>query len=181
MSSASKTKPPIVTISRSPEDASIAIVTLQKEPVNSMSLSLWEALKKEVDNLNADSSCRCIMFQSGLKKNVFTAGLDLKELYAPATSEERLKKFWRTLSETLIAVYSSKKLTVAAIAGACPAGGCCLSLCCDYRVITRDGSMGLNEVALGIPVPYFWIRLMEEVIGKRWTEKLLGTGKLKLG
>lgn len=65
------------------------------------------------------------------------------------TNEEKLKKFWRMLSKTLVAVYSSPKVTVAAVAGACPAGGCCLALCCDLRVITADGAMGLNEVALG--------------------------------
>ncbi|CAJ1436578.1 unnamed protein product [Effrenium voratum] len=29
-------------------------------------------------------------------------------------------------------------------------------MCCDYRIITWEGSMGLNEVALGIPVPRMW-------------------------
>ena len=76
-------------------------------------------------------------------------------------------------------------------------------MCCDYRVITSDGSMGLNEVvgsdhggatrgrvhplgyssnnpmtllkinkqmpfckvALGIPVPIFWVELMASIIG----------------
>jgi len=41
---------------------------------------------------------------------------------------------------------------VAAIRGACPAGGCCLSLCCDFRIMTDFGHIGLNEVALGISV-----------------------------
>ena len=41
---------------------------------------------------------------------------------------------------------------MAAIRGACPAGGCCLSLCCDFRIMTDFGHIGLNEVALGISV-----------------------------
>ena len=39
-------------------------------------------------------------------------------------------------------------LQVSAIRGACPAGGCCLSLCCDFRIMTDFGHIGLNEVRL---------------------------------
>lgn len=69
-------------------------------------------------------------------------------------------------------VYSSRLVTVSAIKGACPAGGCCLSLCCDYRVMTDFGHIGLNEVALGIPVPLYWARLMGRLIGEGPAHKL---------
>lgn len=41
--------------------------------------------------------------------------------------------------------------------GACPAGGCLLSLTCDYRVLADNPKylMGLNETLLGIVAP-FW-------------------------
>lgn len=38
----------------------------------------------------------------------------------------------------LARLYRSPLVTVAAIKGACPAGGCCLSLCCDLRVMTEQ-------------------------------------------
>lgn len=57
-------------------------------------------------------------------------------------------------------------ITISAIKGACPAGGCCLSLCCDVRIMTDFGHIGLNEVALGIPVPTYWAHLMARVIGE---------------
>lgn len=164
---------PMVAISANKDDPRIAVLTLEKEPVNSMNLDFWQALLAAFEQVDADDSVRCIIFQSGLKKNVFTAGLDFQELYAPATSEKRLMDFWGTLSKCLVKIYGTKKLTIAAISGACPAGGCCLSLCCDVRVITEDGSMGLNETALGIPVPMYWVQRMEQVIGHRETERML--------
>ena len=57
-------------------------------------------------------------------------------------------------------------LAVAAIRGACPAGGCCLALTCDYRIQTYQGNIGLNETALGVPVPPFWAMLMTSIIGQ---------------
>lgn len=51
-------------------------------------------------------------------------------------------------------------LLLLASAGACPAGGCCMALACDLRFMTENGAIGLNEVALGIPVPDYWAQLM---------------------
>lgn len=57
----------------------------------------------------------------------------------------------------------SRLATLAAIRGACPAGGCAISLCCDARIMTAgNGTIGLNEVALGIPVPKYWVQVMAQ-------------------
>merc|ERR1719379_3395470 len=101
-----------------------------------MDLTFWQELLAAFLECENDAKVRAIIFQSGLKKSVFTAGLDLKELYGPTTSKERLFQFWGTLSEAATKIYGSKKVTIAAINGACPAGGCLLALCCDYRIIT---------------------------------------------
>lgn len=47
-----------------------------------------------------------------------------------------------------------------------------LSMCCDYRVMTDFGHIGLNEVALGITVPLYWGRVMARVIGQGPAERL---------
>jgi len=68
-----------------------AIVTLQREPVNTMNLSMWEQLTQVLDALEANPRIRGVIFQSGLQRDVFTAGNDILELYAPKTSQERYK------------------------------------------------------------------------------------------
>lgn len=70
-----------------------ALVTIKKDPVNSFDRELWAALGDALRNLEADSSVRGVVLASGLEKDVFTAGNDLKELYAPNTSEQRLELF----------------------------------------------------------------------------------------
>lgn len=54
----------------------------------------------------------------------------------------------------------------------CPAGGCCISLCCDYRVMADGARIGLNEVELGIAVPKFWAALMARTVSQGVAEKL---------
>lgn len=41
-----------------------------------------------------------------------------------------------------------------------------MALCCDVRIMTEAGHIGLNEVALGIPVPDFWAQNMVRTIGE---------------
>lgn len=47
-----------------------------------------------------------------------------------------------TSNKFLARLYSTRLATVAAIRGACPAGGCAISLACDYRVMTEHGHIG---------------------------------------
>ena len=60
-----------------------AIVTLTKEPVNSLDLDAWQQLEGALDRLEGDPSVSGVIFASGLKRDVFSAGNDILELYAP--------------------------------------------------------------------------------------------------
>jgi len=155
----------------------IAVISLSNEPVNIMHLKFWRDLLATFEALEADASIRGVIFQSGLKRSVFTAGLDINEFYAPGSSREQLHRYWGTLSKTLHRVYSSPMMTASAIKGQCPAGGCALALCCDLRLGAADVTMGFNEVALGMGgIPPFWGQLMAGIIGQRHTERLCTTG-----
>jgi 3,2-trans-enoyl-CoA isomerase len=154
-----------------------AVVTIAKEPVNSLDLALWAALRDALAVLEADPAVHAVIFASGVRKDVFSAGNDLAELYAPRTSFPQYQRFWVVQNEFLSSLYRSRLATVAAIRGACPAGGCAIALCCDHRLMTPDGHIGLNEVLLGIPVPKFWAQLMEKRIGNRAAEPLLLSGR----
>mmetsp|Transcript_13936 Transcript_13936/g.16806 ORF Transcript_13936/g.16806 Transcript_13936/m.16806 type:complete len:264 (+) Transcript_13936:93-884(+) len=157
-----------------------AIISMCKEPVNSMDCKFWTILGETLKALENDPTVKGVIFASGLKKDIFTAGNDINELYAPGTNFERFDRFWRAKSNFLINLYRSPLATVAAIRGYCPAGGCILAMCCDYRIQTDDpkARIGLNEVALGISVPRFWDSVMINLVGFRKTELLLQTAAL---
>mmetsp|Transcript_8639 Transcript_8639/g.23227 ORF Transcript_8639/g.23227 Transcript_8639/m.23227 type:complete len:285 (+) Transcript_8639:173-1027(+) len=155
-----------------------AILSLHKEPVNSLDLRLWQELEAVLTSLEASPLVTGLIITSGLQRDVFTAGNDLRELYAPRTTEARYAEFWITSNRFLSRLYMSRLATIAAIRGACPAGGCMMSMCCDHRVMSSVGSIGLNEVQLGIPVPKYWGLLMAKLIGTKAADKLLLTGKL---
>ena len=69
------------------------------------------------------SRIKGVIICSGLKRDLFTAGNDLGELYAPNTSLERYKQFWKTSNACLAHILISPLITISAIRGQCPAGG----------------------------------------------------------
>lgn len=98
--------------------SSWARIVLCREPVNSMNFAFWQRLSEVLHTCEQTEDIRGVIFCSGLKKPVFTAGNDLGELYAPATSRERYRRFWKMSNEFLCNLYMSPLLTVAAVRGA---------------------------------------------------------------
>lgn len=159
-----------------------AIVGINRGPVNAMNLDLWTDLLKNLEDLEGNKKIRGVIYTSALTKDIFTAGNDLTELYPKTTTKERFTQFWTISSTFLSRLYASRLATVAAIKGQCPAGGTILALCCDYRIMTvadkgAQPRIGFNEVAIGLPVPPFFVELYVRMLGRSKAEHLLMTGE----
>jgi Delta3-Delta2-enoyl-CoA isomerase len=107
---------------------------------------------------------------------VFSAGLDIMEMYKP--DSKRLREFWSTLQDVWLKLYGSPMPTAAAINGHSPAGGCLLAMCCEYRVMLPKFTIGLNETQLGIVAPTWFMATMKNTIASREAEKALTLGTL---
>ncbi|XP_055639856.1 enoyl-CoA delta isomerase 1, mitochondrial-like [Toxorhynchites rutilus septentrionalis] len=151
-----------------------ATVTLNRPPVNSLNLELLKSISEALDELQNNKSRGMILTSSS--KTVFSAGLDIMEMYKP--KPERLKDFWSTLQDVWFKLYGSAFPTVAAINGHSPAGGCLLALCCEYRIMCPNYTIGLNETQLGIVAPTWFQASMRNTISRRESELALTLGTL---
>ncbi|XP_014289677.1 enoyl-CoA delta isomerase 1, mitochondrial isoform X2 [Halyomorpha halys] len=156
------------------EDTGVAIMELNRPPVNSLNYELLEAMHRTLVKLENDR-CRGMILTS-TSPTMFSAGLDILEMYKPTVDKAR--KFWGMLQNTWIKLYSSPYPTVAAINGHSPAGGCLLALSCEYRVMVPKKMIGLNETKLGIVAPQWFQDCMKNVIGVRQAEKALIAGTM---
>lgn len=154
----------------------IAVITLDDGKVNIMTKRVWDDLYSTLKQAEDDPEVRAIIYRSGLKKAVFTAGNDITELYAPNTSAERYAQFWMSQNKFLAGLAASPLLTMAAVRGACPAGGCALAICCDFRFFTQDATSGLNEARIGISVPEFWQKMMAHISSPSIAERMCEFG-----
>lgn len=152
----------------------VATLTLNRPPVNGLNLDLLTAINDSLSEVEDNRSKGLIITSSG--KSVFSAGLDIMEMYKP--NQDRLKQFWSTLQEVWLKLYGSGFPTAAAINGHAPAGGCLLSICCEYRVMMPNYTIGLNETQLGIVAPKWFMASMKNVLPSRVAELALTQGKM---
>ena len=151
-------------------DKGYYIMNLNRKPVNSLNYELLSEMNVAVKELEQDKRCRGLIISS--KFPVFSAGLDLFEMYDPKL--ERMEMFWKELQNMKLNYFGSSLLMMAAINGACPAGGCAIAFSCDYRIIA-DGkhTLGLNETKIGLAAPYWLAESMKLLTGHREAERLL--------
>ncbi|KAF7647012.1 hypothetical protein LDENG_00178980 [Lucifuga dentata] len=150
---------------------------MQSPPVNSLSLDFLTEFCISLEKLEMDKVCRGLVITSALPK-VFSAGLDIMEMYGK--TPERCGEFWKAVQEMWLKLYGSNMVTVAAINGSSPAGGCLMGMACDFRIMAENPrySIGLNETQLGIVAPFWFKDTMVNTVGHRTTEMALELGLL---
>ncbi|XP_019363063.1 PREDICTED: enoyl-CoA delta isomerase 1, mitochondrial isoform X1 [Gavialis gangeticus] len=159
------------------EGAGVAVMKMKSPPVNSLSLDFLTEFSISLEKLENDRGCRGVILTSAVPK-IFSAGLDIKEMCGK--SAEHYAEFWRAVQEMWLKLYKSNMVTIAAINGNCPAGGCLMAVSCDYRIMAENPkySIGLNETQLGIVAPFWFKDTMVNTIGHRATERSLQLGLL---
>jgi 3,2-trans-enoyl-CoA isomerase len=162
-----------------------AVVRMCRAPVNSFNLEFFTELADWFMWLSTDeSACKAVVLTSDIA-TVFSAGIDITELHEPQV--ERFERFWMSFQEIWLILNSYPKPVIAAVNGNSPAGGCILSICCDYRVMARASlkdpanpkpyRIGLNETKLGIIAPPWVMKTLAYTIGERKAEKMLQLGE----
>lgn len=158
------------------KDEGYVIFKLNKQPANTLNLEFLTELNIQMEKFEQSKDFNGVILTS-TNPNIFSAGLDIMEMYQ--AKPDRVRQFWVALQDFWLKLYGSNKVYVAAINGHSPAGGCLMSMSCDYRLMSKGlYKIGLNETLLGIKAPSWFRDTMINTIGFRETEKALQLGKL---
>ncbi len=129
----------------------LALLRLDKPRGNAIDEALVAALGHAALELEQDDAVRGVLLASAHPK-LFCPGLDLVAL--AGYDRAALERFMLGFADTVWALYSLPKPLLAAVSGAAVAGGCLLALTADHRVLRRGAPIGLNEVRIGVPLPW---------------------------
>lgn len=126
----------------------VAVVSLDRPPVNAYDLPMLRALGATIDDLRLSEDVRAIVVASASDR-VFSTGADVGAL---ADGSHRLRATTALVSHEVFRKFETTPLViVAAITGHCLGGGLELALACDLRFAAAgDYVLGLPEVGLGI-------------------------------
>lgn len=147
---------------------------LSRPPANALSPELIGALGAAVAGAPEEGARALVLSGS---PGMFSGGLDVPVLLP--LERPAIRDTWEALYRLMHGLAASPIPVAAAITGHSPAGGAVLSLFCDYRVMTEGNfRIGLNEVAVGIPLPEAILRALIRVVGPRQGERLSVTGAM---
>ncbi|MGB2990714.1 MAG: enoyl-CoA hydratase/isomerase family protein [Candidatus Zixiibacteriota bacterium] len=153
----------------------VAVVTLNRGTTNAINRQLVDELTDTLRQLKNDTQVRGAVLVSSNEK-FFSIGLDIPQLFE--LSRDDFGAFYRAFNRLCIDLYTLPKPLVAAITGHATAGGCILALCCDYRFIAQGRKlMGMNEIKLGVPVPYPIDCIFRQLVGVRIAREVVDSGE----
>jgi enoyl-CoA hydratase len=126
----------------------VAVLTVDRPPVNAMNVELLEELVAVVGEVAADPPRALVL--AG-REGCFSAGADLKAV--PTHGPDDRRRMINGINDMVIGVYGLRCPVVGAITGHAIAGGLVLALCTDLRVGSSAGQYGLTEIKVGVPYP----------------------------
>lgn len=173
----------LVKVVQSATQPRTSLLLLARAPVNAFNTALLvetTAAIQAVEKQHASEGWGLVIAsEQHLTSSVFSAGLDLSEMYNK--TDAQVATFWSALQEFWMTLYSTPLATVCALNGHAPAGGCLTALSCDYRVAAGDqpkALMGLNEAKFGLVAPQWFATSLQSVVGTRQAERMLQLGEM---
>ena len=152
----------------------VAVVTLNRGTTNAINRKVVDELTETLRRLKDDPESHGLVLASANEK-FFSIGFDIPQLFE--LSREEFGSFFRAYNRLCIDLYVLPKPIVVAIPGHATAGGCILALCCDYRFIAEGRRlMGMNEIKLGVPVPYPIDCIFRQLVGFRTARDVSDSG-----
>jgi enoyl-CoA hydratase/carnithine racemase len=153
----------------------VEVVRLARGATNALGSRLVDELAARLRRSGNDPAVHGLVLSSASER-FFSIGFDLPSL-VPLPREE-FARFFAAFDDLCLVLLTVPKPVVAAVTGHAIAGGCILALCCDYRFLAEGRKlMGLNEIKLGVPVPFLAGRVLARLAGERVARDMCDSGE----
>jgi cyclohexa-1,5-dienecarbonyl-CoA hydratase len=149
--------------------APVGRITLHNPPLNVIDLQMTLELCQTITDLESRSDISVILFEGDSR--AFSAGVDIKA-HLPEQIHEVLTSFHAVIR----AIVASRKITIAAVQGACLGGGAELAAVCDMVYTARAATWGFPEIKLGCYPPVAAVAL-PALVGQKRAAELILTGR----
>lgn len=153
-------------------EGSVALVRLNRPPVNALSAELSQDLL-EAFTLAQDRAVRALVVTG---EPHFAAGADIKGFQAAYDSgtEERLAS---SLVEAVWVLDRLEKPTIAAIHGYALGGGLELAMGADFRFVSEDARLGQPEIKLGLIPGAGGTQRLQRLVGFQKAKDIVYSGR----
>jgi enoyl-CoA hydratase/carnithine racemase len=153
-------------------DGFVAIVTIDKPPINAVSVDLMRDLADSLEGLDKDGVTRAIVLATAGK--VFCSGADLSNRTSEGPIPERSIN---PLYDQAVRLFSTELPIVAAVQGAAIGAGLGLALIADFRVAAPEARFAANFTKLGFHPGFGLTYTLPRLIGRQNAARMFLTGE----
>lgn len=151
----------------------LARILLSNPPVNVIDLAMMEELGRSISEIEADRGISVVVISGSGRE--FSAGVDVAA-HTSDKVEEMLGKFHGVIR----GLAGSRKVTIAAVQGACFGGGAELAMVCDLVYTTESANWGFPEIKLGCYPPVA-VTALAALVGQKRAADMILTGRTLSG
>jgi enoyl-CoA hydratase/carnithine racemase len=153
-------------------DGHVARVTIDKPPINAVSVDLMRDLADALEGLDKDGVTRAVVLATAGK--VFCSGADLSNRTSEGPIPERSIN---PLYDQAVRLFSTELPIVAAVQGAAIGAGLGLALVADFRVAAPEARFAANFVKLGFHPGFGLTHTLPRLIGPQNAARMFLTGE----
>jgi enoyl-CoA hydratase/carnithine racemase len=129
-------------------DGHVAVVTLDRAPVNAQTPLFQEEIAFAFDYLSDLDDVRVVVLTGAGK--AFCAGVDIKDRAGKEWAPAERRNTLRSARESYHSIVECTKPVIGAINGAALGAGLALVASCDILIASEEASLGLPEVTVGL-------------------------------
>jgi len=164
---------PPVRLEPHPADERLALLRVDRPPVNAFDQQMWDLFDDVAASLHGDTVYRAVVITGGPRH--FAAGADVKGLLE--LTPEQFGARNRVLQRAFHALATAPQVTIAAVRGYALGGGCELALAADFRFAGRSAVFGLPEITLGIMPGSGGTQRLPRIVGPARAREMILSGR----
>src|SRR5271167_5035133 len=159
------------------KDGGVGIVTFNNpERLNAVSLDMWEATKRILDDFAADNDIRVVVL-TGAGGKAFVSGADISKFESERANLEASRAYGAKSEAAYASIANFAKPTIAMIRGYCIGGGLGLATCCDLRICSDDSRFAVPAAKLGLGYGYTGLKRLVDIVGPSFAKEIFYTAR----
>lgn len=153
----------------------IAIITLNRPPMNPLSIELLRDVTTAIEDTKNDPTIRVLII-TGAGEKAFAAGADVNVF--KGANPEKMRKLARVGQRLTRELDDLGIPVIAAINGYALGGGVELAMACDLRIVSENAQLGQPEINLGLIPGWGGCVRLPRLIGETKAMELILTGEM---
>src|SRR5271168_968046 len=143
---------------------------------NAVSLEMWEAAKRILDDFVVDNDIRVVVL-TGAGGKAFVSGADISKFESERATLEAVRAYNVKSDATYTSIAEFPKPTIAMIRGYCIGGGLGLATCCDLRICSDNSRFAVPAAKLGLGYGYNGLKRLVDIVGPAFAKEIFYTAR----